>query len=154
MRYERAIQSEFKAPPLKLLSIGARSSSETKQIKRITQETTHMSTTTKISAIALALLTLAPVTANANSIDNRQANQADRIEKGRQTGSVTWTEGIKLRAEQRKISRTEAKLKSDGYLSSKDKRVLTKMQNKASKHIVTEKHDGLKRVDWLPRVGK
>jgi hypothetical protein len=109
---------------------------------------------TKLAAITLALLTLAPVTAMANSIDDRQANQASRIERGRETGSVTWTEGIKLRAEQRKISRTEAKLKSDGYLSSKDKRVLTKMQNKASKHITAEKHDGLKRVDWLPRVGK
>ena len=109
---------------------------------------------TKIAALTLALLTLAPATVMANSIDNRQARQADRIEQGRQTGSVTWTEGLKLRAEQRKIARTEAMLKSDGYLSSKDKRELSKMQNKASKHIASEKHDGLKRVEWLPRVGK
>ena len=61
--------------------------------------------TTKIAALALALVTLAPVTAMANKIDNRQAKQAERIEAGRQTGSITWTEGIKLRAEQRKIAR-------------------------------------------------
>ena len=105
---------------------------------------------TKIAALTLALLTLAPVTAMANSIDDRQANQAYKIERGRQTGSVTWTEGIKLRAEQRKIARTEAQLKSDGYLSKSDKRTLTKMQNKAGKDIYAEKHDGLRRVEWLP----
>ena len=64
-----------------------------------------------LMVVLAMVLTLAPATAMANSIDNRQARQADRIEQGRQTGSVTWTEGIKLRAEQRKIARTEAKLK-------------------------------------------
>jgi hypothetical protein len=109
---------------------------------------------TKIAALTLALLTLAPITAMANSIDDRQANQASRIERGRETGSITWTEGIKLRAEQRKIKRTEARLESDGYLSKSDRRTLTKMQSKASEDIYAEKHDGWRRASWLPRVGR
>ena len=74
-----------------------------------------------------------------------------KIERGRQTGSVTWTEGIKLRAEQRKIKRTEAYLKSDGHLSKSDRRTLTKMQNKAGKDIYAEKHDGCARLVAAPR---
>jgi hypothetical protein len=129
-----------------------RSTSSERNKFRITQEKTSM--TIKIAALTLALVSLAPMTAMANKIDNRQAKQAERIEAGRQTGSITWTEGIKLRAEQRKIARTEAQLKADGYLSKSDKRTLTKMQNNASNHITAEKHDRLHRVEWLPRVGK
>lgn len=109
---------------------------------------------TKMAALTLALVALAPAAAMANSIDHRQTWQAGKIEQGRENGSITWTEGLKLRAEQRRISRTEAQLKSDGYLSTSDKRKLTKMQNKAAKHIASESYDSRKRASWLPRVGR
>ncbi len=104
--------------------------------------------------LALILSIAAPALASANSIDDRRDRQAERIEKGRNNGSITWTEGIKLRAEQRKIARTEAALKSDGYLSKSDRAKLNTMQNSASHNIRAEANDGWHRLWGLPRVGK
>jgi hypothetical protein len=107
----------------------------------------------KALLIATSLLIAGTAAASAHSIDGTQAWQAKRIEQGRKTGKVTWTEGLKLRAEQKKITRKETEFRSDGYLSASEHRKLRLMQNEASKHIAKEKHDGWKRAWWLPRVG-
>lgn len=113
-----------------------------------------MSTTTKIGAAALALLTLAPVTAMAGSVDDRQTYQLGKIERGRENGSITWREGLKLRAEQRRIAHAEADLSSKGYLTRSERRTLNRMQNKAANHIAEETYDAKERPSWLPRVGR
>lgn len=107
----------------------------------------------KVLFIAASALIATTAMASAGSIDGRQAYQAKKIEQGRESGKITWTEGLKLRAEQNKIKRTEASYKSDGYLSASEKRKLAKMQREAGQHIAQEKHDGWKRAWWLPRVG-
>jgi uncharacterized protein HemX len=107
----------------------------------------------KIALIATALIA-STAAASAASINDRQDYQASRIEQGRKTGKITWTEGLKLRAEQKKIAKKEAEFRDDGYLSKSEKKKLTKMQNNASEHISDEKNDGWKRASWLPRVGK
>jgi hypothetical protein len=104
--------------------------------------------------LALVLAIGSPAVASATTIDDRQERQAERIEKGRDNGSITWTEGIKLRAEQRRIARTEAALKADGYLSKSDRAELAKMQHEASQNIRSERNDGWHRLWGLPRVGK
>jgi hypothetical protein len=101
-----------------------------------------------------SLLIAGTAAASAHSIDGTQYRQGKRIEQGRQSGKITWTEGLKLRAEQNKIARKEADFRSDGYLSSSEKRKLHVMQKKAGKNIAQQKHDGWKRVWWLPRVGR
>lgn len=106
-----------------------------------------------ILAAATALVGMS-VAANAASINDRQEYQAKRIEQGRKSGKITWVEGLKLRAEQRKIARKEAEFRDDGYLNKSERKKLTKMQNNASEHIADEKNDGWKRASWLPRVGK
>ncbi len=108
----------------------------------------------KVFLIATSLLIAGTAAASAHSVNATQNRQADRIEHGRETGKITWTEGLKLRAEQNKIARKEAAFRSDGYLSASEKRKLHVMQKKASKHIAQESHDGWKRVWWLPRVGR
>jgi len=107
----------------------------------------------KVFLIAASLLMATTAAASAASINGTQSYQAKRIEQGRETGKITWTEGLKLRAEQNKIKRTEAEFRSDGYLSKSEYRTLKKMQHDASKDIAHEAHDGWKRVWWLPRVG-
>lgn len=108
----------------------------------------------KIFLIATSLLIAGTAAASAHSIDTTQARQAKVIEHGRQTGKITWTEGLKLRAEQRRIERREKKLRNDdGYLSASDRRELKSMQKNAWKHIGKEKNDGWRRAGWLPRVG-
>ncbi|WP_295559989.1 hypothetical protein [uncultured Hyphomicrobium sp.] len=104
--------------------------------------------------LALMLAIAVPAIASANTIDDRQDRQAERIERGRNNGSITWTEGIKLRAQQNRIARTEAALKADGSLSKSDRAKLTEMQNDASASIRSESHDGWHRLWGLPRVGK
>lgn len=104
--------------------------------------------------LALMLSMAVPAIASADAIGDRQDRQAERIERGRENGSITWTEGIRLRAQQNKIARTEAALKSDGYLSKGDRAKLAEMQSDASRSIRSESHDGWHRLFGLPRVGK
>jgi hypothetical protein len=108
----------------------------------------------KIALIATTLLITTAGAASAASIDGKQAWQAKRIEHGRETGQITWTEGLKLRAEQNRIARLEAEYRSDGYLSPSERRKLRALQNNASEHIAEEAHDSWRRIWWLPRVGR
>lgn len=108
----------------------------------------------KITLIATTVLIATTAGASAHSFDDRQDYQVKRIEQGRKTGKITWTEGLKLRAEQKRIANKEAEFKSDGYLSKSERRKLRYMQNEASEHIADEKNDGWRRAWWLPRVGK
>ena len=108
----------------------------------------------KIILAAATALVASSVAASAASVSARQDYQADRIEQGRKSGKITWREGIKLRAEQRRIDNKKEEFKSDGYLSQSERNKLRKLQNNASDHISNEKNDGWKRASWLPRVGK
>jgi hypothetical protein len=103
--------------------------------------------------VAAALVATTGI-ASAASVNQKQSYQYSRIEQGRQTGKITWTEGVKLRAEQTRIARLEAQYRSDGYLSPSERRQLRAMQNNASAHIADEKHDGWKRAWWMPRFGR
>ncbi len=104
--------------------------------------------------LALILAIAAPAAASADAIGNRMDRQADRIEHGRETGSITWTEGMKLRAEQKRISRTKTAMETKGYLTRHDRAKLAGMQTKASKNISKESNDSWHRLWGLPRVGK
>jgi hypothetical protein len=104
--------------------------------------------------LALMLSIAAPAVASADVFENRMDRQADRIERGRESGSITWTEGLKLRAEQNRIARTKSALAADGYLSKADRAKLSEMQRDAAQNISSESHDGWHRLWGLPRVGK
>jgi hypothetical protein len=108
----------------------------------------------RIGTLALAILATSSAAAFAGKVDDRREHQYYKIEQGRQDGSITWTEGLKLRGEQRKISKVESILKSDGYLSKKDRRILNKMQNKAAYQIESQSDDRWHRVWWMPRFGR
>ncbi|MEQ1653594.1 MAG: hypothetical protein ABL897_13990 [Hyphomicrobium sp.] len=110
-----------------------------------------MKTTALIAAAALAA---SATVALAHSNDAREAEQTDWIENGRNNGTITWREGIKLRREQREIDRIEDSMKADGRLSRDEKRTLHKMQDQAQSHIVKESSDGWQRAWWLPRFGR
>lgn len=103
--------------------------------------------------LAVMLSLAAPAIASADVIADRQDRQAQRIEQGRNNGSITWTEGLKLRAEQNRIARTRAAMEAKGYLTRSDRAKLAQMQNAASKNIRAESRDGWHRLGGLPRVG-
>ena len=109
----------------------------------------------KIALIAASVLiaTTATASAHSTSIDARQAWQAERIEAGRKSGLITWFEGLKLRGEQKRISRQKAKYRADGHLSYSERKKLQHLQHKAKRHITNETYDGWRRAWWLPRFG-
>lgn len=111
----------------------------------------------KILLAAAAILTATTATASAHSvrrIDRVMDHQAAKIEQGRRTGQITWTEGIKLRAEQREIARLRDIYLSDGVLTGREFRRLRDKQKAADWHIVNEKYDSRRRPKFLPRVGR
>lgn len=82
-------------------------------------------------------------------IDARQANQAYRIYHNRRAGELTLHEKWRLQAEQRHIARMERHAKSDGYISREEARRIEAAQDRASRHIYRQSHDG--QTSWWRR---
>ena len=104
----------------------------------------------RLSAVALALAGLlgASLAAHADGarthsprVNARQHNQHDRITQGVRSGELTRRETGRLAAEQRDIRQLERGYRSDGTLTSVERRDLHQEQNQASRHIYAQKHD-------------
>ncbi len=89
-----------------------------------------------------------PVAAQAGTprIDQRQANQAARIEQGVQSGALTAREASRLDKGQDKVQAAEDKAKADGKVTPRERARLAKEQNRQSKRIVKQKHDRQKKA--------
>jgi hypothetical protein len=102
--------------------------------------------------VAAAVLTLAGAAvsaqpaasapgANTPRIDQRQANQEQRIDKGLATGALTPREARRLERQQAHVGKAEDQAKADGSVTVKERKRLTRMQNHASRDIYRQKHD-------------
>ena len=113
---------------------------------------------TKTLLIAASLLIASAASAVAapshRQIDARQNRQLNAIEEGRQTGQITWREGMKLRAQQHRIRSLERAYGADGHLSKTERSNLSARQDQARGSIAREKHDRWHRLWWLPRFGR
>jgi hypothetical protein len=102
---------------------------------------------------AIAILSLmpmaspAPATAQTKTpvVKERQENQHDRIKEGVKDDDLTRREAAKLRAEQAKIQGEKEAAKADGKVTPAERAKIQHDQNKASRHIAKQKHDGQKR---------
>lgn len=74
-------------------------------------------------------------------IDQRQANQEQRIDRGLASGQLTGREAERLNSQQEHINRMEDKSKSDGVMTKKERAKLRAAQDRASRHIARQKHD-------------
>jgi len=74
-------------------------------------------------------------------IDQRQANQEQRIDQGIASGQLNQREAARLNTQQQHINKMEDKAKSDGVVTHKERHRISTAQNKASKNIAREKHD-------------
>ena len=74
-------------------------------------------------------------------IDQRQANQEQRIDQGIASGQLTQGEAGRLEQQQQHINTMENKAKSDGVVTKKERARLHAAQDKASKKIYRQKHD-------------
>ena len=113
---------------------------------------------TRIAIIAAGVLIVSTAAASAHAprydADARQARQGQAIEAGRQSGSITWREGRRLRRNQREIGDVKSYFREDGVLTRRERGVLHWMQDRAAHSIAAERSDRWRRPWWLPRVGR
>lgn len=74
-------------------------------------------------------------------IQQRIENQERRIQQGVDSGQLTPKEAGKLEAREAKIRQDEARMKSDGNLTAKERQKLNKELDKQSNRIYRQKHD-------------
>ena len=84
---------------------------------------------------------LAQTTPQMPHVDQREAKQQQRIDKGVASGQLTAKEAARLEKGQAKIEAREAAAKADGVVTKKERAQLRKAQNRESKKIYKQKHD-------------
>lgn len=106
-----------------------------------------MKTVKFLAAAAIAAMTL-PALAQTQStprIDQRQANQAQRIEQGRKSGAMTDKEAARLKKGQARVQKMEDKAVADGKVTKKERRKIEHAQDVQSRRIARQKHDKQKK---------
>ena len=74
-------------------------------------------------------------------IDQRQANQEKRIEKGEKSGQLNQKEAARLEKGQAHVQKVEGKAVADGTMTKKERAHIEHAQDVQSKKIYREKHD-------------
>jgi len=75
------------------------------------------------------------------TVDQRQANQKERIQQGASSGELTRAETANAVQDQRHIRRAERRAKADGKVTKRERARLNHKQNKASRELRRNKHD-------------
>ncbi len=98
-----------------------------------------------IAKLTAALTLAASTSVMAASINDRQDNQQTRIKQGVVSGELTAKEATKLSRQHVKNQRKEARFKSDGNFTKKERAILQRDLSKNSATIYKQKHDKQKR---------
>ena len=94
-----------------------------------------------VSAMTLLMSGMAYAEAETPRIDQRQANQEKRIDKGIASGQLNEKEAARMNKQQGHIDNMENKAKVDGTVTKKERVKIRHAQDHASRHIAREKHD-------------
>ena len=100
-----------------------------------------MKTIKTVIALSLVLPALAFAQANTPSVDQRQANQEQRIEQGVASGSLTQREANRLERGQQHVDNMENRAKADGVVTRGERARLHQAQDAQSARIYRQKHD-------------
>lgn len=92
----------------------------------------------KLTFVFIAFLVVMNAKAQVNA---RQKNQKERAVQGAQSGELTKREAKRIKEQQENVNDYEAKLRSDGELSKKDKAKLDAAQDRTSRSIYRKKHN-------------
>lgn len=101
------------------------------------------------SIFAAAILVSFPAVALAQSasdvrqerIDQRQANQQERINQGAQSGQLNQAEAARLERGQAHVQRMEDRAAADGKITGHEARRIERTQDRQSARIYRQKHD-------------
>ncbi|MBI5855417.1 MAG: hypothetical protein HZB35_09375 [Nitrospirae bacterium] len=88
-----------------------------------------------VGSVAFAQLAEIP------GIDQRQANQEQRIDQGIASGQLTGHEAARLNRQQDRIDKMENHAKADGVVTKRERARLHAAQDHASRTIARQKHD-------------
>ncbi len=97
--------------------------------------------------LAIAVATGAVVSGNAfaqtatPNLDQREANQQQRINQGVATGQLTPREANNLQRSQNKLNADEARAKADGVVTRGERRRLQREARHNSRKIYNKKHN-------------
>ena len=96
-------------------------------------------------AVAVALLATthaASAQTATPGLNARQANERARIHQGVASGELTRPEAARLRARETDIRQDKRAAKADGVITRDERQDIRKDENKASRAIYRQKHDG------------
>lgn len=74
-------------------------------------------------------------------LDQRQANQQQRIDQGVASGQLNQREATRLQARENKLAADEAAAKADGKVTRKERARLNHEAHRDSRAIYKQKHD-------------
>ena len=94
-----------------------------------------------VSAMTLMMSGIVFAQAETPMIDQRQANQDQRIDQGIASGQLNKREGNRLNRQQEYVNKMEDRAMSDGVMTKRERARVGAAQNRASHHIAREKHD-------------
>ncbi|NTV71238.1 MAG: hypothetical protein HGA71_13975 [Azonexaceae bacterium] len=94
-----------------------------------------------IAVLSLVLPALAFAQANTPRVDQRQANQEQRIDQGIASGSLTQREANRLERGQQHVDNMENRAKADGVVTRGERARLHQAQDVQSRRIYAQKHD-------------
>ena len=77
-------------------------------------------------------------------LDQREANQQQRINQGVATGQLTPREAARMQNRQNRLNVNEARAKADGVVTPAERRRLQREANRNSRKIHRQKHDAQK----------
>lgn len=95
-------------------------------------------------ALAAAATVAAAMPASAQSVDQREHRQEQRIHQGERSGALTPGEARRLQHREARLHRTEARMRwrHGGTLSRRQRHRLNRMENHDSHAIYHLKHNG------------
>lgn len=96
--------------------------------------------------LALSIAMAGAVSAGTPRVDQREHNQRARIHNGVASGELTRPETRRLAAGQVHVQRVEARAKSDGIVTARERARLLREENQQSRRIYRQKHDAQDRT--------
>ena len=94
-----------------------------------------------IAATLCAVLVLGTIVMAEASVNGRERNQQRRIRQGVRSGELTRSEFRRLEREQARVRRHEARARSDGRFTLRERARSNRELNRSSRHIYRQKHN-------------
>jgi hypothetical protein len=101
------------------------------------------STAVRLGVIAAGFLSTAAFAQTLQQDQQRDVNQQQRIEQGLKSGELSTREAGHLEREQQHVDKMQARDLRDGTISPGEQARLNAAQNKASRDIAADKHNGI-----------